>query len=152
MAVYRRVVETRRAAVVHCRRGPTSLSTFCPPLAVNISVTFHFCGEDNSHFCARDSNHTAREPPRALELRFGGVGSANNCPGQKICHDQELHGGASWRGLMTKMHFSKKSTTFLQNDFRLHTIDAKHSKHTFSTTTAVNTTKHYAEKPLAIVL
>ena len=134
LAVYRRVV------------GPTSLCTFCPSLAVNISMTFHFCGEDNSHFCARASNHTAREPPRALELRFGGVGSANNCPGQKICHAQELHGGASWRGLMMKMYFFEKSTNFSQNQLRLHTIDTKHPKYTLSTTLALDTTKHCTEE------
>ena len=84
-------------------RGPTSLLTFWPPLAVDICVTFDFCDEDNSHFYARDSNHTARVATQALELRFGGVKSENNCPGQKICHTQELHAGAC--AFFEKTHF-----------------------------------------------
>ena len=117
--------------------GPTSLCTFCPSLAVKVSMTFHFCDEDNSHFYARDSNHTARDPPRALELRFGGVGSENNCPRQKICHTQELHGGASWRGLMMKTCFFEKCIKSLRNRLRLHTIDTEHTKHAFPLTPAL---------------
>ena len=33
---------------------------------------------------------------------------------------------------MTKMQFFEKSTEFAQNRLRLHEIDTKHTKHTFS--------------------
>ena len=77
-------------------------------------------------------SHTLRDPPPGLELWFGGAGSENNCPSQKICHAQELHGGASWRSLMTKMQIFEKSTKFAQNQLRLHEINTNHTKHTFS--------------------